>query len=85
MRARYGEIKHPTAWYDIGDMAIPGIYLRKYMAMLNQLQNGQCHLEEKAFEQYKQILIILSQVVFRHQSKKEEERISDLDDFPDGI
>lgn len=85
MRARFRETNYSTSWEDIGDMAIPGIYLRKYMAMLNQLYSGNCRFDEKAFAQFKKILIILSQLVFRHQSKKEELRIIDLNDLPDGI
>lgn len=85
MRARYREQHYSTAWEDIGDMSIPTIYLRKYMALANQLYSGSHQFSEESFNKFKKILIIISQLVFRHQSKRELERVDDLSDLPDGV
>lgn len=85
MRARYRSQNYSTAWEDIGDMSIPTIYLRKCMALANQLYSGRHQFSEESFNNFKKILIILSQLVFRHQSKKELERIDDLSELPDGV
>lgn len=85
LQAFYRTKKMFTSWDSLSDMLIPTIYLRRYMAMLNNLNKGTSKFEPKAFECYKQILIAISQYVFRQQSDRDIRRAKSLLDLPDGI
>lgn len=85
MQAHFSSLRQFTAWDDVDDLLIPTIYLQRFMAILNQLQHGELEFEEDAFEKYKQILIIISQYIFRQQSDQDIKRIMILAELPEGI
>lgn len=85
MQAFFSSKGQYTAWDSLNDLLLPTIYLRRYMALLNQVHEGKLEFEPVAFEKYKQVLIAVSQYVFRHQSEKEISRVKSLADLPDGI
>ncbi|WP_019878551.1 hypothetical protein [Succinispira mobilis] len=84
-QAYYWQNGKITAWDELSDLLIPTIYIRRYMALINQLQSGEMEMEDKALEDYKKILLCVSQYVFRHQSAREMERVKILAGLPDGI
>lgn len=74
-----------TAWDSINDLLIPTLYLRRLMALINQFAHDRSEFELPALEKYKNILIAISQYVFRQQSDNELERAKDLAELPDGL
>ena len=85
MDAHYAALRQYTAWNDINDLLIPTLFLQKNMAIINQLHNGALEFEDEGLEEYKQILIRISQYVFRHQSEAELRRIQQLSILPEGV
>lgn len=62
-----------TSWEYISDFILPTIYLKKQMALINNLfyHNSQMVFTESGIEAYKDILIALSQLVLRDYTEKE--------------
>lgn len=85
MEAFYASRGTYTGWNDVNDLMIPTIYLQKNMAIINQLHSGDLEFDNQGLEEYKQILIKISQYVFRHQSEEELERVRQLSVLPEGI
>lgn len=85
MQSYFNSKGYFTAWESLNDLLLPTIYLRRYMALLNQLHEGRIKFETNALTEYKQVLISVSQYVFRHQSEKEIKRVKSLAEIPDGI
>lgn len=85
MQARFKESGFITNWDDIGDLAIPTIYLSRFLALLNQFHSGKCRFSDDAFDEYKDVLISLSQLVFRQLTKVQESRVIRISEFPDGV
>lgn len=74
-----------TGWNDVNDLLIPTIYLQKNFAIINQLHDGDLEFEDKGLEEYKDVLMAISQYVFRQQSEEDLERIRMLSMLPEGI
>ena len=74
-----------TTWEDIGDLIIPTRYLSWYMAIINSVYYGKTTYDQKAFEKIKNILITLSQLVLRHQSQDDIQRLESLAELPEYI
>jgi hypothetical protein len=70
-----------TPWVDISDLGIPSRFLREVMGVMNNLYNKKVIFTDKAFTQYKEIIIAISQLVFRQKTEQESERISVLEMF----
>ena len=85
MEAYYTALGQYTGWNDINDLLIPTLFLQKNMAIINQLHNRSLEFDDIGLEEYKQILIRISQYVFRHQSEEELNRIQELSMLPEGI
>lgn len=85
MEAFYASRGTYTGWNDVNDLMIPTIYLQKNIAIINQLHDGILEFDDQGLEEYKQILIKISQYVFRHQSDEELERVRQLSMLPEGI
>jgi hypothetical protein len=66
-----------TVWSDISDIAMPNEFLRWLIALVNQLRDGTTYSDE-AFEREKQLIIGLSQKVFREVTESERERFRTL-------
>lgn len=85
MEAYYAARRQYTGWNDINDLLIPTIFLQKNMAIINQLHDGLLEFDDDGLEEYKQILIRISQYVFRHQTENDLSRIKQLSMLPEGI
>jgi len=73
------------SWEDLGDLRIPMWFMRNAMSIVNNLYSGEKKFSEEAFHNLKIILLRLSQLVVRQETKEEKERIKDLLSLPDGI
>lgn len=71
----------PTGWKDLSDLAIPAELLRWIMATFNQLRAG-VKYTDRAFAKEKQLIIALSQKVFREMTERERERVRELISLP---
>ncbi len=76
-----------TGWEDISDFTLPTIYLKKQMALINNLfyHKPQEAFTEHGIEAYKTILIALSQLVLRDHTEEKWERTLDLNTLPDWL
>ncbi len=76
-----------TGWEDISDFTLPTIYLKKQMALINNLfyHKSREVFTEHGIEAYKTILIALSQLVLRDRTEEEWERILELNALPDWL
>ncbi len=68
----------PAGWKDLSDLVIPADFLRWILSSLNRLNSGKYEYTEDAFEKEKQLIIALSQKVFREMTENERERVRDL-------
>jgi len=64
-------------WEDIPDLAIPTVYLRWVMSLLNELQGGKTY-SDQAFDKMKDLLLNLFPLVCRHPSDQDTERVRAL-------
>ena len=85
MEAYYSARRQYTGWNDINDLLIPTLFLQKNIAIINQLHDGELEFNSNGLEEYKQILIRVSQYVFRHQTEDEWKRVESLSILPEGI
>lgn len=74
---RYND-KWITYWEDIGDLTVPAEFLRWNIAIMNRLRNSSDIYDDQAFENLKQFLICLSQIVLRRQNDEQRERFREL-------
>lgn len=76
-----------TGWEDISDFTLPSIYLKKQMALINNLfyHKSSEKFTEHGIEAYKIVLIALSQLVFRDRTEEEWKRTLDLNVIPDWV
>ena len=74
-----------SEWEDISDWIIPSIFMRKEMAIFNQLHSGTIKYSEEAFEKLKQIILRLSQFALREDDDEQKKRVLQLADLPDWI
>ena len=77
----WAEFHEPAGWKDLSDLVIPADFLRWIMATLNRLRNGEKYTDT-AFAKEKQLIMALSQKVFREMTERERERIRTLMSFP---
>lgn len=68
-------------WEDISDLAIPTVYLRWVMSMLNELRSGKDY-SDQAFDKMKDLLLNLFPLVCRHPSDDDAERVQALQQIP---
>ena len=68
-------------WEDISDVAIPIIFIKWVMTIINGLRSGTTYSDE-AFESIKDFLLHVFPYVARHPTKAEEQRIKDLTQVP---
>lgn len=69
-------------WEDIEDLIIPTRFVDWICAILNNMQDGDVVFSEEAFEKIKQIIIGVSQLVFRDATEEKKARIRLLKSLP---
>jgi hypothetical protein len=75
--ACWEEFHEAAAWHDLSDLAIPTECLRWIVATLNRLRSGEKYTDE-AFTKEKELIMALSQKVFREMTERERQRVQDL-------
>lgn len=68
-------------WEDIPDVAIPVIYARWIMSVMNELESGETY-SPQAFDQLKEFVLCMYPYIARNPTPKESERIKDLMQLP---
>ena len=71
-----------AGWYDIDDLLIPTIWIKKLMAFLNTIQEGD-GLDKDAFESMKHMFLATFPHISRHLTEKEKKRVISLFRFED--
>jgi len=66
-----------TKWKDISDIAMPNEFLRWILAFVNQLRDGLVFSDD-AFDRAKELIMAISQKVFREITEVERARLRDL-------
>lgn len=66
-----------AGWYDIDDLLIPTIWIKKLMAFLNTIQEGD-GLDKDAFENMKHMFLVTFPHISRHLTEKEKKRVISL-------
>ncbi len=79
--ACWAEFREPAGWKDLSDLVIPAEFLRWIMATLNRLRSGEKYAND-AFMKEKQLIMALSQKVFREMTERERKRVRELISFP---
>lgn len=74
-----------TGWEDISDLVIPYNFLKWNIAILNRIRSCTDQYEDQAFEDLKEFIICISQIVYKNQSDKDIQRIMVLKMIPEGI
>lgn len=74
-----------SCWDDISDLMKPTIFLQRMIAVINQFRKGPLEFEPDGLTEYLDILIMISQYVFRNQSESDLERIHELSMIPEGL
>lgn len=72
-------------WEDISDWIIPSIFIKKEMALFNQLYSGSVRYKKEAFEKLKHIILKLSQFALREDDDEQRKRVVQLADLPEWI
>lgn len=72
-------------WEDISDWIIPSNFMRKEMALINQLQTGSVRYTQNAIEKLKQIILRLSQFALREDDDVQKLRVKRLSELPEWI
>ncbi len=78
-------IGYITSWQDISDLIIPTQFLKFIMGIINRLKEQTDVYEEEAFEELKNIIILIAQITMKRQSESEIERILELSEIPSGL
>lgn len=63
-----------TAWEDIGDIAIPAMFLRFVLKTLDQFKSGKWIYDDEVFEKEKYFFVALAQKVLREATEEEKKR-----------
>lgn len=71
-----------AGWYDIDDLLIPTIWIKKLMAFLNTIQEGE-GLDKDAFESMKHMFLTTFPYISRHLTEKEKKRVISLFEIED--
>lgn len=71
-----------AGWYDIDDLLIPTIWIKKVMAFFNTIQEGE-GLDKEAFESMKHMLLATFPYISRHLTEEEKRRVASLSRFGD--
>lgn len=74
----WNKYETPAGWKDLSDLVIPTDFLRWILASFNRLHSGEYQYTDEAFKMEKQLLMALSQKVFREMTENERERVRDL-------
>lgn len=76
-----------SGWEGIDDFSIPTIFLKRQMALINNLfyKKALMSFSENAIEAYKDVLIAISQLVMRNRTDEEWERVLSLEQIPEGL
>ncbi|MDE6442519.1 MAG: restriction endonuclease [Clostridia bacterium] len=72
-------------WEDISDWVIPSIFIRKEMALLNQLYSGSIKYNKETFEKLKHIILKLSQFALREEDDEQRQRLISLSTLPEWL
>lgn len=75
LSAAYKEEGTVDAWFDLTELMVPTLFLKKIMAFMNRVHDGM-KVEKEAFESLKEILINAFPFVARHLTKAEKEKVS---------
>jgi hypothetical protein len=81
LRARYGREDLIDGWEDLKDIAIPLVFAKWIMAVMNELQRGK-EYAPAAFDQIKQLILSIYPYVARNSTEQENERVRDLMELP---
>ena len=84
-RKAFAKYDCATGWKGLYDIIIPAHYFKHLIATMNTIFSSSDNYSETAFGQYKNIMITLSQFVFRTQSKEELDRVRSLLMLPEGL
>lgn len=77
-RSCWNEFNTPAGWKDLSDLTIPAEFLRWIIATLNRLRSGVHRYSDDAFQKEKELIMALSQKVFREMTERERQRVRDL-------
>ena len=69
-------------WEDIADLAIPTLYIRFFVGMLNETKRGDRAWSDGAFDKGRTFLLKMFPHVARHLTESEKERVSRLANIP---
>ncbi|MEI6738265.1 MAG: hypothetical protein WCL29_07300 [Pseudomonadota bacterium] len=84
LKAKYSNKDRRNGWYDLSDFTIPTYYMDMAIGLATDLHKGHVYSDE-AYNNYKQLLVILFSHVSRNLTKKEKQRLSLLDSIPPGL
>lgn len=77
LNRRYSREGISDGWESLSDLAIPLVYIRWIMVVMNELQSGETYSPE-ASENMKTLLLNLFPLIARHLTEAEQERIQSL-------
>ena len=75
--------KYITGWNDISDLVIPVEFLKFVIAIMNRLRAEADIYTEEAFNNLKEIIISLAQIVMKRQSERDIRRSKALSELPE--
>lgn len=81
-RKIYKELRLITEWESIDDLSIPIVYVRWFIATMNNLRNGRDIFTDDAFEKFKEFTLCMSQIVVKETTPDQWERIESLSMIP---
>lgn len=68
----------PYSWYSLNDLLNSAIFIRSFIATLNQVRNGTHTYEDEAFSKEKVIFLKLAQKVMREMTEADRQRHNQL-------
>ena len=74
-----------TGWMDVGDLILPPLFMRFTMSVMNRMRDDPSRYSDAAFDQAKELILILSQVVMRSTSEQDWSHIKTVLRLPEGI
>jgi hypothetical protein len=74
-----------TTWEEFGDLAIPMVFMRWVIAMMNRLRGGVYSYSDEAYEKYLEFTLAMAQLVVKETSQEDRQRIETLTDIPQSI
>lgn len=78
MQNFYREQGYSTQWEDLGDLAIPTMFIRYILTTMNQINSDGWQYDNLAFNKEKEFIISLSQKVLREATEEEKFRAVSL-------